>query len=91
MEAASSLIPLLTATTVVTAGLGSALFARCSEGSRCQTLSQVLFFASLAMVGLAAIGSVLLGPGCWVTCSSTLAVMVIGATYDRRGLARRTA
>jgi hypothetical protein len=88
MDASLGTVSLWAVGIVLALGLLSAAFARRSEGSRRQTLSQVLFFGCLMLVGAAAIASVVLGPGCWAASSTTLAVMVLGATYDPRHSAR---
>jgi len=69
---------------VVIQALGylSAWAARCSEGSRHQAWFQRLFVVSLLLVGGATIVSLGVGPGCWVSCGTTLSLMVVGATCE---------
>ena len=67
---------------VQAAGLTSTWLTRLSEGSRCQTSCQRLFFGCLGLVGLATIASLGLGPGSWLSCGTTLSLMVVGVTWD---------
>lgn len=66
-------------------GLSTALFARLSEGYHCQASSQRLFFVALALIGGAALISVLLGTSWWVISAFTLLLMVLTVTCDFRG------
>jgi hypothetical protein len=66
-------------------GFVSAGLARLSEGSAGQTISQWMFFGILPLVGVATIVAIAVGPGCWLACSATLAVMVLTVTCDFRG------
>jgi hypothetical protein len=63
-------------------GLGIAWGARLSEGSAHQGTLQLLFFAVLTLVGGATIIALGLGPGCWLACGVTLALMVLTVTCD---------
>jgi hypothetical protein len=67
------------------AGLFSAGLARFGEGSVHQTNCQRLFMAAMAMMGLATMGAMLLGPLSCIMAGTTLAVMVVTATWDVRG------
>jgi hypothetical protein len=67
-------------------GVLSAFAARLSEGSRRQAISQCLFLAFLPLMGAATLVALAIGPGCWLGCSTTLAIMVLTVTWDfRRG------
>lgn len=66
-------------------GFFSAWLARLSEGSAGQTMSQWTFFGILPLMGAATIVALAVGPGCWLACSATLAVMVLTVTCDFRG------
>ena len=66
-------------------GLLSAFAARLSEGSPRQGISQRMFFGALFLVGMASIVALAVGPGCWLACSTSLAVMVSTAICDFRG------
>ena len=63
-------------------GLGSAWFARLSEGSSRQALCQRLFFGCLILVGVAMIPALKLGPGFWFSSGATLSLMILAVTYD---------
>lgn len=63
-------------------GLISAIMARVGEGSPRQTASHACFFACLAIVGAATVMALAVGPGCWITSATTLAVMVLIVTCD---------
>ena len=67
-------------------GVLSAFAARLSEGTPRQAFSQGMFFAMLPLMGAATLVALAVGPGCWLGCSTTLAVMVLTVTCDfRRG------
>jgi hypothetical protein len=66
-------------------GVISACIARLSEGSPRQALSQGTFFGALSLMGAATIVALAVGPGCWVACSASLALMVLTVTCDFRG------
>jgi hypothetical protein len=72
-------------------GLLSAWLARLSEGSRVQTSCQRFFIACLATVGFATAASAALSSAAWLICSTTLALMVLAATWDFRAHARAEA
>ena len=63
-------------------GLGSAIVARISEGSRRETWCQRIFLAVMGVVGIAAIISLGFGPDCWLAVGGTFSVMVLIATTD---------
>jgi hypothetical protein len=63
-------------------GITSAWMARLSEGSAFQTVTQRVFFTTLLLVGAATVVALAVGPGAWVACSATLAVMVVMAICD---------
>lgn len=65
-------------------GVLSACAARISEGSRRQAILQIAFLAMLPLVGAATLLAFAIGPGCWMACSATLAVMVLTVTCDFR-------
>jgi hypothetical protein len=69
---------------VQVAGIASAWLARLSEGSRNQAPCQWLFVALLAVVGMATMASVTLGPRYWLASGATLSVMVLAAIWDFR-------
>ena len=66
-------------------GVAAAWLARLSEGSTCQAFGQYVFLATLPLVGASAVLALAVGPGCWLGCSATLAVMVLTVTCDFRG------
>jgi hypothetical protein len=63
-------------------GLLSAAGARRSAGSRAQTFFQRLFLTMFTVLGVATMGSVLVGPVCMLACGTSLAVMLLTATWD---------
>lgn len=65
-------------------GIAIAWLARLSEGSACQKISQYLFFGVLLVMGVVTTFALAVGPGCWVACATTLAVMVLTVTCDFR-------
>jgi hypothetical protein len=65
-------------------GILSACAARLSEGSRRQALVHCLFLGILALVGAATVTAFAVGPGCWLACSTTLAIMILTVTCDFR-------
>lgn len=65
-------------------GVLSAWVARLSEGSCCQAVSQYVFFGVLPLMGVTTAAAMAIGPGCWLTCSATLAIMVLTVTCDFR-------
>lgn len=67
---------------VLFVGLVGACVARLGEGSLRQTPCQCVFLCCMALVGAAALASACVGPGACLTSGTTLAVMVLGATYD---------
>lgn len=66
-------------------GIASACLARVSEGSSCQGVSQVIFFVVLPVMGTITAFALTVGPGYWLACAATLAVMVLTVTCDFRG------
>ena len=66
-------------------GVSSAWLARLSEGSSCQAVCQYVFFGVLPLMGVVTAAALAVGPGCWMACSTTLAVMVLTVTCDFRG------
>ncbi len=66
-------------------GIGTAWLVRLTEGSAGQRAFQALFFGVMVLMGAATVVALAVGPGCWVACSTTLAVMVLTATLDFRG------
>jgi hypothetical protein len=75
-------IGLLAAAQVV--GLLSAAGARFSAGSRGQTFFQRLFMAWFAVLGMITPGAFIIGPGYVLACGTSLAVMLLAATWDVR-------
>jgi hypothetical protein len=65
-------------------GLVSAWLARVSEGSSHQALSHSFFLVCLAIVGLAAVAGLAIGPGYWLMAATTLATMILIAVCDFR-------
>jgi hypothetical protein len=70
-------------------GVLSAATARLTEGSSCQAVGQWAFLAALPLVGAATCIALTVGPGVWVACAASLAIMVLVATCDVR-VNRRT-
>jgi len=67
-------------------GVLSAFAARFSEGSPRQAISQAMFLGALPLMGAATLLALAVGPGCWLGCAATLAIMVLTVTCDfRRG------
>lgn len=69
-------------------GLACAAFARLGEGSVHQTALQRLFVMSMVLVGLSTVAATLVGPVACLVSGTTLAMMMLAATYDS-GAARR--
>lgn len=67
---------------VQTVGIATACLTRLSEGSLGERTCQRVFLGSLSLTGLATLGSLVLGPGACVASGTTLAVMVLTATWD---------
>jgi hypothetical protein len=65
-------------------GVLTAFAARFSEGSPHQAISQGMFFAVLLLMGAATLVALAVGPGCWLGCAATLAVMILTVTCDFR-------
>jgi hypothetical protein len=65
-------------------GIVTACAARLSQGASQQALVQSLFLGVLAVMGAATIAAFAVGPGCWLACSATLAVMILTVTCDFR-------
>jgi hypothetical protein len=65
-------------------GVLSAGVARLSEGSACQAAGQCVFLLALPLMGAATAVALLVGPGIWVACAGSLAVMILMATCDLR-------
>lgn len=65
-------------------GLCSACAARLSEGFACQIISQCAFLVALPLMGATTCVALAIGPGTWVTCAASLAVMVLTAVCDLR-------
>jgi hypothetical protein len=70
--------------TIQILGLIVAVATRLAEGSCRQIWCQVLFFASMVLVGLVTIAALRLGPGCWMVSGTTFSVMVLTVTCDFR-------
>jgi hypothetical protein len=67
-------------------GVLTGFAARFSEGSPRQAIIHGLFFAVLLLMGVATLVALAVGPGCWLGCATTLAVMILTVTCDlRRG------
>jgi len=65
-------------------GVFTAWLARLSENSPRQTVIQWLFFGILSLMGVITMLAMTVGPGCWIACSTTFAVMVLTVTCDFR-------
>ena len=65
-------------------GILSACAARLSEGSSRQAIVQNMFLGVLAMMGAVTVFAFAVGPGWWLACSASLAVMILMVTYDTR-------
>jgi hypothetical protein len=63
-------------------GISSAWTARLSEGSSFQAATQCVFFTTLLLMGVASMVALAVGPGIWLACSTSLAVMVLMVTCD---------
>lgn len=63
-------------------GVATACLTRLSEGSLGERACQRVFLGSLSLMGLATLGSLVLGPGACVASGITLAVTVLTATWD---------
>jgi hypothetical protein len=63
-------------------GILTAVLARLSEGSFIAAAFQWVFFVALALVGAATAVAITIGPGIWVACATSFAVMVLLATCD---------
>jgi hypothetical protein len=63
-------------------GISSAWTTRLSEGSSFQAATQRVFFTLLLLMGAATIVALAVGPGIWLACSASLAVMVLMVTCD---------
>ena len=64
------------------AGLASAWLARVGEGSARQAHYQGAFLVLLALMGLTTVAAAVWGPGPCLMSGTTLAVMVLAATWD---------
>ena len=73
------------------AGLGSAVMARATQGTRLESHSHRLFFLAMAVVGIAMIGSLTLSRGCCLALGTTLSLMVLTVVWDVRGEGQLTA
>jgi hypothetical protein len=65
-------------------GLFSACVARLSEGFACQRITQMVFFAALPLMGVATCAALPAGPGIWLSCTASLALMILTATCELR-------
>ncbi len=65
-------------------GILSACMARFNEGSPRQGMSHGVFLGVLPIMGGLTMAALAVGPGCWLACATTLAVMVLTATCDMR-------
>lgn len=65
-------------------GIMSACAARFSEGTPRQRLIQGMFLGVLPLMGCSTMVAFAIGPGCWLACATTLAVMVLTVTCDFR-------
>jgi len=63
-------------------GLASGWLARASAGSSYQGVCQQFFLVCLGLVGFATLISPDLRPGWWLSCGTTLCVMVLTALCD---------
>ena len=65
-------------------GIASVCFARAADNTTTQRRWQILFFVCFASLGVAVIWAFRISSGCWIACSTTLALMTVGATFDTR-------
>lgn len=72
------------AMTVQALGLGSVAIARVAERSRLERWAQRFFVVALFVVSAATMGLLLVENANWLICGTTLAVMVVGATFEIR-------
>jgi hypothetical protein len=63
-------------------GLAATLAARLAEGRAFQAAWHRVYMAALLMAGSSTLLAALLGPGTCLACGASLAVMVLGATWD---------
>jgi hypothetical protein len=64
-------------------GLASASLVRLSAGCRSHQSCQWLFLACLALVGFGSVVAMVISPMCWLLSAATLAMMIVGAVWDR--------
>jgi hypothetical protein len=64
-------------------GLTSASLVRLSAGRRSHQSCQWLFLACLALVGCGSAVAMMISPICWLLSAATLAMMIVGAVWDR--------
>jgi hypothetical protein len=81
-DVASSTASLWILAVIEIVGLASAWMARLSLGSRRQRPFQALFIVCLLLSGATTVLALPLGAGCWLTASTTFAIMVLTATCD---------
>ena len=77
-------IVLWTVSLVQLLGIGSAVLIRLSDGSRWQTACRTLFFVSLALVGMTAVGTMLIESGLWLLAGITLSCMIVSALFEHQ-------
>ncbi len=65
-------------------GLTVTLAARLAEGGAVQAAWHRAYVAALLLAGISTLLAGLLGPGTCLACGASLAVMVLGATWDPR-------
>lgn len=69
-------------------GIGSVVLTRFSEGSRWQTVCRTLFFASLTLVGVTAVVTMLISSGLWLLSGITLSCMVVSVLFEHQDTER---
>ena len=71
-------------------GILSVCFVRAADHTAAHRRWQLLFFVCFALLGVAVVWSFRMSSSCWISCSTTLALMTVGATFDTRS-ARQSA
>ncbi len=66
-------------------GVFTCVVTRLVESTRAAASCQMVFVASLLVMGGATMAAMYCGSICWISCGSTLSIMVVGATLDFRG------
>lgn len=65
-------------------GISSTVLARFSEGTRWQTNCRALFCASLMLVGITAIVTMLISSELWLLSGITISLMIVSVLFERQ-------